>query len=379
MRLFSRVFVTVFLYFCVLFWIFCCGVLPLFFRMPSWLDVLTKDILIRECLYYDLPHEGTTDALRLNLRSYFSTLQSAELQAAKARIFPDPAVLLPKPDLRDVASNTVQPDIEPVIAMSQTTQPVVSPNISVPNNSVQKNNYKIFMELIRKVRNCDGSNPEHVYEFLLKLCSIYEFHLVNDEDFLNGCLIRTDGSLTRIWSECIQQKFNWMQARCHVMKYLLPSRLMEDFVVKFITRRFQKSHENLSDFISQIHNSARLLSYNVSEERLIDIILQNMSPSIRSHLIFSSKPNTISELYHLAQAVSNSEIAEAQRENFSVQSRANLEPVINNTVSSGNIGGQNTRQIRCWRCRKIGHTQSQCNVTNPVPQNKKSMQQHSGN
>jgi hypothetical protein len=66
--------------------------------------------------------------------------------------------------------------------------------------------------------------------------------------------------------------------------------------MKYVLDHFQSSTEELSEFVTSIVAAADILGTK-GQSVSINWIFQNMHPRVQSHLLFSSKNATISELY----------------------------------------------------------------------------------
>jgi hypothetical protein len=67
--------------------------------------------------------------------------------------------------------------------------------------------------------------------------------------------------------------------------------------------RFQTASEELSQFVMSVAAAADILGYEVPESALVQRMVQNIHPNVRSHLVFASEPKSINDLYFLASQV----------------------------------------------------------------------------
>jgi hypothetical protein len=72
-----------------------------------------------------------------------------------------------------------------------------------------------------------------------------------------------------------------------------------------------------------VKGAADILGCNGSNDELVDRVLQNLHPQVRSHLIFTEKPRTFSDLFILASAVAEAVVIEKQRRS-ALRGRGNM-------------------------------------------------------
>ncbi|KAJ4447483.1 hypothetical protein ANN_09490 [Periplaneta americana] len=207
------------------------------------------------------------------------------------------------------------------------------------SSDVNQCHMKVYLNLVRNLRLTDGKNPRLLMGFLMESIGIHALGLVGDREFILGLIPQTSGLLLEIFGRGIRFQWTWPILLERVVLELLPSRLREDLVRDYLSRRFQFPEENFLEFLDSVYRANVILNHYSTESQLIELILQNMSPCIRSHFVFQSRPRTIEELRELGRSVDNSLIAEKQqdrslsyhlrsREQFSATRPLNSVPII---------------------------------------------------
>lgn len=151
-----------------------------------------------------------------------------------------------------------------------------------------------------------------------------------------------------------------------------PPRIRERFLASYVLDRFQAANEELNQYLMAVVAAADILGYEGPEPLLVNRILQNLHPSVRSYLQFSDKPTSIAEMFSLATTVAEAVAVEKQRDTagrLTSSSRPNpkVVPVTSSMVITSPVRSLNSR-VTCYRCGGIGHMVRNCPST-PVSGN----------
>ena len=78
----------------------------------------------------------------------------------------------------------------------------------------------------------------------------------------------------------------------------MPGRLREQLRHKYLYR-VQANGESLASFVNSIRDSARILGVGLSEEEIVQIILEGVTPQEKSRLVFAERPRCYADLDRL--------------------------------------------------------------------------------
>jgi hypothetical protein len=188
-------------------------------------------------------------------------------------------------------------------------------------------------------------------------------------------ITRTPGRLLQIIGAHIGTANEWGAVQSQIIAAFLPPRLKEQFLVKYVLERFQGPTEDLTAYVMSIVVAARILEFAGTESQLVQRIVQNLHPTVKSHCIFQERPQTISQLFSFATVVTEAVAIETQRRQRDISSPPGDAP-----RALGNASGQTRpplsqveRKLECWACGKIGHLQRACPTrTRPKSKGKRS-------
>lgn len=140
-----------------------------------------------------------------------------------------------------------------------------------------------------------------------------------------------------------------------VIKNFIPERQLLNFQQTLFWRK-QADNENLADYISDIKETAVLLRLNLSEESVVNNILDGINYKVRACCTFYSRPKVFADLDKLCVDVMNVQFIHKTVNNFEKPTSfrtPNRFPVRPSNSSNHNV---------CFYCRRPGHVKQQCPV-----------------
>jgi hypothetical protein len=138
--------------------------------------------------------------------------------------------------------------------------------------------------------------------------------------------------------------------RSQILSAFLPSRIREVLLTKHMLDRFQNASEGLSHFIMSVVAAATILEYDVLESALVERMVQNIHPEVRSLLVFVTKPTSIKDLYSVASQVAEGRaIDERRKRGECCSSNTNVRPVKHGSSPVSMAVGETRRtRNRCY-------------------------------
>jgi hypothetical protein len=245
------------------------------------------------------------------------------------------------------------------------------------NGYLSKVKSKLVSDLIQNVPVLTDNDPEKVLKFLIRVSEIYELKLVSDCEFMSLLMCRTSGRVTQILGAQLGTAQNWAGVRSLIISTFLPHRLKEKFLRSYVLDRFQSSAEDMNAYVMSVVAAADILGFVGSESQLVHRMLQNLHPRVRSHLLFTSKPESVHDMFALATTVAEAVAVEEQRK----LQLATTSPIPSSRpAEKGKFSAEPRvavadRKGQCWGCGKRGHVQRNCDRGSP--QTRKP--EHSGN
>lgn len=170
------------------------------------------------------------------------------------------------------------------------------------------------------------------------------------------------------WFRCNKPTFNSYSE--------LLSRLKEDFDTpdfdyqykNEIRQRTQAKHETILNYISTMQGMFSRLSYPVSEEEQLEILMHNIRPEYMMALALQ-EVDSISKLKHLGKRL---ELAQSRANNFiepkfnktdnyyNPPSRSGKFPSKDYKIAAVNSSPRGEANITCWRCKTNEHVSNEC-------------------
>jgi hypothetical protein len=150
----------------------------------------------------------------------------------------------------------------------------------------------------------------------------------------------------------------WATVQSDIFATFLPPRVKERFLMSYVTDRFQAPGEDLNDYIMSVVAAAAILGFTGTEQQLVRRMVQNKQPKLKAYCLFENRPETVQELYSLAN----------QRERQTAPAPRTVPPPGATTQAAERLD----RRIKCWQCRGWGHVARRCSVgvnrdDNPAP------------
>ena len=108
--------------------------------------------------------------------------------------------------------------------------------------------------------------------------------------------------------------------------------------------------------------AADILGFSGSEAQLVQRMLQNLHPKVKSYLLFANRPETIKDMFSLATTVAEAVAVEDQRKRTTATAQQGCVP---RPVASGMVIGQTSSakadsRCRCWGCGAPGNNLRDC-------------------
>lgn len=334
----------------------------------EWIFILSKTSLVNELNHYRMETGGSKRELRARLEGFLRSCEPSIVEEVRERN---------REELLEMAQRTqvyvplfagFPAEMEPcryeATASSYNRSQIrdsTHKSSSENDTSLQPSanrDWKMMIELLKSVPILREESGQNVFRFLKSVYPIHKLKIVNDSEFIKCLLTKVTGRALQIFGDANQSGLDWETLQDRLVGTFIPTRMREEFIRDYITRYFQSPNQDFSEYIRDIQGSNSILRHVRNDNRLIDIILQNMWGPLKSHFIFNNKPDSFIELLTLADSVKDNIIADQQR----VEKR-------DNTISRREIHGKyptndnkKRYQGKCWRCGRTGHIQANCKV-----------------
>lgn len=216
---------------------------------------------------------------------------------------------------------------------------------------------KCVSEMLHGLTRCSGGDEMQLVEFLTRVKQIFSIAPNSCTDVMKLILPYTAGNLFQIWLNAVQINASWEGLHTLIISRFFPS-IHKRRIEALVVERQQFPSETFCDFVESVLGGADALMSCYTEGQLIEIILANMSPHTRNHIVFHTRPNTIWDLRQLAGEVNSSVLSDNRYfQAFNPQvsqgpSFSTMPPPQVNNVSS----------VTCFRCNRVGHRQNQCHL-----------------
>jgi hypothetical protein len=201
-----------------------------------------------------------------------------------------------------------------------------------------------------------------VHKFLIRASEVYGLGLVTDQEFLALVVARTTERFTQI---NVSANCGGGVVCSELRSTFLPPRIREGLLTRYVLERFHLMTEDLSRYIMSVVAAANILGYDVPESALVDRLIQNIHPNVRSQLVFLHKPTSIKELYELASQVAEGRAIEERRilaehsgSNATLRQRGReFRPV---SMAVGQTRRLGLDSVKFWKFSGRGHLKKGC-------------------
>ena len=147
-----------------------------------------------------------------------------------------------------------------------------------------------------------------------------------------------------------------------IISTFLSCRVKGRFLASHVLERFQSPGEDLNSYVMSVVAAADILGFSGLETQLVQCMLQNLHPKVKSYLLFANRPESVQDLFSLATTVAEAVAVEDQRKRTTATAQQGCVP---RPVASGMVIGQTSSakadsRRRCWGCGAPGHNSRGC-------------------
>ena len=103
------------------------------------------------------------------------------------------------------------------------------------------------------------------------------------------------------------------RVQSEIISTFLPPRVKEQFLASHVLDRFQAQTEDFTAYVMSVVGAASILGFSGTEEQLVQRMVQNLHPRVKSHCMFQNRPQSVQDLYSLTTTVAEAEAVEEQR------------------------------------------------------------------
>jgi hypothetical protein len=213
------------------------------------------------CCHLGLTAEGTLDGLRKQVKDKWTAVEP---------FLPPHVAAKSSQNLKPVQSNGDSREFQPPHLIKAKT--------------------KIVSDMIAAVPLLAKTDPESVLKFLIAVTQVVQLKLIPDSEFIALLMSRTSGRAMQILGTHLGLSNDWGMVQTEIVSTFLPPRVKERFLASFVLNRFQNKGEDLTDYVTSVVEAAKILGFAGSESQLVGRMVQNLHPSVKSHLIFETRP-----------------------------------------------------------------------------------------
>lgn len=222
-------------------------------------------------------------------------------------------------------------------------------------------------ELVKSLPKCSGSDEKQLITFLRKVIPVFSIAPRAENEVVKLILPSTSDHLFAVWLSGIQTRQSWNDLHASILYKFFPGVHRKRLETEYVLRQ-QLPNESFSDFVEDIVGTAQALQLSWPEYYLVDIIMSNLAPHVRSHLVLQNRPLSINDVRCLASNVSASMAADnryfsnflQQPQNFSSVTRTNRNFGPQATTSFFSHPPPHVKQTQCFRCNGFGHIAKNC-------------------
>lgn len=211
--------------------------------------------------------------------------------------------------------------------------------------------------VLREIPATHGLDAGTLLQFLGALIRVREFPGMTDNSLLQIAYPYCRGPLAEKLVACLERGGSFDEFHKEVLEAFLPGRMKERLCQeKFY--RLQDRGEPLAAFISSIKQVAKVLRVALSEQEIVGVILDALTPEERSRLVFATRPISFADLDNLcitSRAVAYADSFRQARRG--VPASVNLAQVQEVTQEDRGSGLQGPV---CYGCGQRGHIRRFC-------------------
>lgn len=220
----------------------------------------------------------------------------------------------------------------------------------VPERKTSDNSANFFAKpsidtFINKVNILDVSNPEKIIKFISDTQHLIDIDFLPQEILKKALINRCASNAHNFWSDCIAQTLTWSQIKNKLLEiYVSP--LTKQLLLDKLVRRSQLENEKFSTFTSDIINFAKILSPELPEAQIIEIIFAHANNAVLTVMGLNSIPSNYTDLYKLVSKIEE------------IQGRISLPIAHTSRVHDSNTKANN--KYFCNYCKSNTHTIQYC-------------------
>jgi hypothetical protein len=267
--------------------------------------------------------------------------------------------------VRDKWKN-IQPHLPPPGAAKslQTMKPVQSglDPAGYQGTPLSKVKVKLVSDLILGIPPLSSTDPEDILRFLIRVNQVVELKLLPDSEFMALLISRTSGRVMQILGAHVGTTDGWDRVQSEIISTFLPPRVKEQFLASYVLDRFQAPTEDLTAYVMSVVGAASIYVFAGTEAQLVQRMVQNLHPRVKSHCMFESRPESVRDLYSLATPVAEAVAVEEQRKRgtIPVPQGGALRQRANSPLQGEVLPAKPDSRGKCWACGQAGHFQRDC-------------------
>lgn len=197
--------------------------------------------------------------------------------------------------------------------------------------------------LISTLPRTDGCNLELLIRFFCVALEIVRLYPDISSRILSVLTPYAFGPL----SSCLSRHSSFAEFHKEAINLFVPTKRLLSLTQDLFYRP-QGHTENIFTYITHIREAAQVLLLNKSEAEVVGVIVEGLSPEIRSCAVFADRPRSFSDLDRLGAYVNNIQFSDGQRN------------TVTQSLGAG-VGGVRPRPVvSCFRCGRLGHMSREC-------------------
>lgn len=223
--------------------------------------------------------------------------------------------------------------------------------------------------LLQALPCVDGLEVHRLLKFLADLFRIREIPGVDDSLLLSLLIPYCRSPLSDLLNLVLSKKGNFEEFHRQTLQTFVPGRMREDLKMQMFYRS-QGLRESLAAYCTEVRSASRVLRLDLSEEEVVQVILDGITPEERSRLVFCSKPVTFAELDQLVVTARNVQLIDQRRVEGTREANQRTPRALVGQVSMGSGDVPRRPVLICFGCGQRGHIRRFCRQQAPaVPKN----------